>query len=161
MNSYSDLRQLFDVSTLFNQKWIRLANHKQLPTYPGVYILAHSAKNLENNVICVKDIFYVGMSNSKGGIKQRVAQFVRGLGKKETHSAAKRFIRNYNADKLFLLETSKKQFFVATLTLPCDVNKEQRTASDLKKMGKVAKLEYDVLAYVKNKLGQEPELNKK
>ena len=74
------------LQTLFNKKWTNLLeNYKDLKNgqYPGVYILAFTTKNLEGKPIKVKDVFYVGMSNSLGGVKQRLRQFCKLLSKSE------------------------------------------------------------------------------
>jgi hypothetical protein len=57
---------------------------------------------------------------------------------------------------------SKKHFYVAAITIPCEVKKSKRGPEDLRKMGDVACLEYYALARVKEeKQGWEPELNVK
>lgn len=129
--------------------------------FPGVYLLAYTEKNLEDTAVNIKDVFYVGMSNSKGGVFQRLNQFIKGIEKCDLHSAAVRFFREYANNTPFSRTGINKKFYVIFLSIPCKVNKEERSAEDLRKMGEVAKFEYDVLAYIKEKLGKEPELNKK
>lgn len=51
--------------------------------------------------------------------------------------------------------------FFVPLIFPCNVYKETRAAQDLRIVGEVAKLEYDSLAFIKEKTGRESELNKK
>ncbi len=155
---------MLKVQTLFSKKWTNLLkNYKSLEDnqFPGVYILAYTNRNLEGKPIKIKDIFYVGMSNSRGGLKQRLKQFIDGIHKGYGHSAGNRFFQDYSKGKSFDIVNHEKTFFVASLSLPCKVHKDERTAEDLRKMGEVAKFEYEVLAYIKEKLGREPELNKK
>ena len=45
--------------------------------------------------------------------------------------------------------SNKKKFYVASISIPCVVNKSKRTALDLRKMGEMVRLEYYVLAYIK------------
>ena len=155
---------MLKIKKLFNNKWTNLLkNYKTLEKniYPGVYILAYTNKYLEGKPINLRDIFYVGMSNSRDGVKQRLKQFINGLHREYGHSAGNRFFQNYNKGKSFAITNNNKTFFVASLSLPCNVYKDERTAEDLRKMGEVAKFEYEVLAHIKEKLGKEPELNKK
>lgn len=152
-----------NVTELINKNWMKLENYKNLESckYPGVYILAYTDKDLLNKRIKIEDIFYVGMSNSLGGVKQRISQFINGIEKYKSHSAGMRFFKEYMNNNSFSKNKSKKSFYIASLTLPCEVSKDKRTDKDLRKMGEVAKFEYDVLAHIKEKLGKEPELNKK
>ena len=46
-----------------------------------------------------------------------------------------RFFHEYNKGKPFRTEFDKKTFFVASLSLHCCVNKEERRPEDLRKMG--------------------------
>ncbi len=98
------------------------------------------------------------MSNSLGGIKQRLKQFINGTIKGRGHSAGNRLFKKENP---FDIVGYDKTFFVASLSLPCIVNKNKRISRDLRRMGDVAKFEYEVIAFVKEKLGKEPALNKK
>ncbi|MDP2628535.1 MAG: hypothetical protein Q8P15_01410 [Nanoarchaeota archaeon] len=152
------------ISELLNKKWTNLLdNFRNLENNgcPGVYILAYTDKDLEGKSIKIEDIFYVGMTNSRGGLKQRLNQFISGIHKCYGHSAGNRFFQDYSKGKSFAIANHKKKFFVASLSFPCKVHKDERTAEDLRKMGEVAKFEYEVLAYIKENLGREPELNKK
>ena len=155
---------MLKVENLLKQRWTDLLkNYKVLEdnNCPGIYILAYTDKNLEGKQIKIKDIFYVGMTNSRGGLKQRLKQFIDGIHKGYGHSAGNRFFSDYSGGKSFGIARHKKTFFVALLSLPCRVYKNDRTPEDLRKMGEVAKFEYEVMAYIKEKLGKEPELNKK
>ena len=152
-----------EIRKLFKKTWIKLEDYKSLndSQYPGCYILAYSDKNLEKKQIKIGDIFYVGMSNSLGGVKQRLSQFISGIERGYGHSAGNRFLKEINKNIPYSKYKRFKRFFVISLCLPCLVNKKDRTYKDLIKMGEVAKFEYEVLAYIKEKIGKEPELNKK
>jgi hypothetical protein len=154
-----------NIETLLNKTWTNLLdNYKKLENnkYPGVYILAYTDKDLEEKPIDVEDIFYVGMSNSKGGVKQRLKQFIKAISIGKSHSAGNRFFKEYSKGP-FNRNLEEKDFYVASLSLPCTVEKSKRTPEDLRKMGEVAKFEYDVIAYVKENTynKEEPELNVK
>src|SRR5436309_12344290 len=72
------------IRRLLSTKWTKLlANHSSLDGQsckggedPGVYLLAYSDKDLQGKDIDLEDIFYVGMSNSHGGVNQRLKQFI-------------------------------------------------------------------------------------
>ena len=152
------------IKDLFVKKWTNLLKdygNLENCQFPGVYILAYTEKNLEGKPLDIKDIFYVGMSNSRGGVKQRLKQFINGIHKNHGHSAGNRFFKEYGKGEPFNILKDKKTFFVASLSLPCKVHKNKRSPEDLRKMGQVAKFEYEVLAYIKENLNREPELNKK
>lgn len=153
------------VSELLNRRWVTLddKNIDKLKDArcPGVYVLAYSDKNMMGKEIKIKDIFYVGMSNSKGGVKQRLKQFLTGIEKNTNHSAGMRFLKEHANGVPWSKFKKRNTFYVASFSIPCEVSKDKRTADDLRTMGIVAKLEYDVLAFIKEKTGEEPKLNKK
>lgn len=152
-----------NVSELISKKWVRLEKPDELDKcrFPGVYILSYSNLDLESKTIDIKDIYYVGMSNSLGGVKQRLKQFIRAIETGKSHSGGNRFFDKVNNKTPYSELKSSKKFFVQSLSLTCEVDKNKRKPEDLIKMGEVAKFEYEVLAYIKDKLGKEPELNKK
>ncbi len=129
--------------------------------YPGVYLLAYSSKKLNGTKIKLADIFYVGMSCSLGGVKSRLLQFQRGIEYGKSHSAAIRFFKVHAGSVPYSQLKRRNEFFVASISIPCKVGKANRTPEDLRKMGMIAKLEYDVLAHIKAKREREPWLNKK
>jgi len=152
------------IQRLLSQKWTELRSgitSLEDGECPGVYLLAYTDKDLEGKSIKLSDIFYVGMSNSRGGVKQRLKQFTNAIEKDVGHSAGMRFLRKYANGVPFSLIKSRKAFFVASISIPCVVKKTARKAEDLRKMGEVVRLEYYMLAYIKEALGEEPELNEK
>ena len=98
MKSLAPIQRLAD--GLFNQKWQRLHADGSLQTdklsYPGVYLLAYTGKKLEGMGINPRDVLYVGMSNSAGGVRQRLDQFMTGIKKNTSHSGAMRFYREFS-----------------------------------------------------------------
>lgn len=151
-----------EINQLLNKTWEDLIkNIDSLEVYPGVYILALTDEDLMGKPIDLNDIFYVGMTNAREGIKGRLNQFLYSIEKGKGHSGGNRFLKDYLHGISFSNSNFKKRFFVAYLCLPCNVEKKERSPEDLRKMGEVAKFEYEVLAYIKEKLNREPELNKK
>ena len=127
---------------------------------PGVYVLAYD-KELEGLPIKLKDIFYVGMSTARGGVRSRLRQFLRGLEVGKSHSGAKRFFRMWMRERPYSRSRTRERFFVAVKPVPCRVEKGEREPGDLRKMGGVARLEYYVLARVLQHVSHEPKLNKR
>ena len=161
-----------NLKKLFQKKWENLYEYLDQNKgckFPGVYILAYTPKDLKKDEkIKHKDVFYVGMSNSQGGVNQRLREFKRAIEGKGSHSGGNRFYREWMKGKPFSQHKGKEKFFVAMVTIPCNVHKNKtkknsktRTPKDLRKMGEVAKLEYDVLSDVLKKTGKEPDLNEK
>ena len=152
------------IRSLFSKKWINLQNDLsslENGEYPGVYLLAYSNEDLEGKSVDLKDVFYVGMSNSHGGVRQRLKRFLYGIENDTSHSAARRFYKEYAESVPFSQMKGRKTFYSVSMSVRCVVNKETRTPDDLRKMGDVAALEYYVLAHIKDNLNREPKLNKK
>jgi len=150
------------VKNLFASNWRSLhEDYSRLENgrYPGVYLLAYTTEELEGKKVEEKDVFYVGMSHA--GVKPRLRQFIDGLEKRRGHSGAMRFFTEYTGGRGYSKLSSKKTFFVTSISIRCSSGKKKRNAEDLRKMGQVAALEYYVLAHIREKLGREPELNKK
>ena len=153
------------IKDLLNKTWTKLGDDS-LRTFkeknlPGVYILAWTNDKIENTRPKLTDIFYVGMSNAKGGVKGRLKQFINGIEKNTSHSAGMRFFKEYCKNKPFSNTKLTQNFFFIPLCLKCNVIKEDRTPDDLRTMGEIAKLEYYLIAHIKDKTKNEPELNKK
>src|SRR5207245_2063624 len=149
---------------LFRQKWQRLpragelkANRRLKP--PGVYLLAFRNPKLRGKRVYPQDIWYVGMTN-EGGLGNRLGQFVQAAEGRTGHSAGTRFCQIW-------LKRDRQENFKAMVPLyayvavPCETEKPWRSVNDLRNMGRVAALEYNVLAEIKRRTGFEPVLNKK
>ncbi len=152
------------IRLLLSKKWTNLQNRRsgfEDGKYPGVYLLAYSDKALEGKRINLNDILYVGMSNSQSGVKGRLGQFLNSIEKGKGHVAGNRFYKEQGKGTPFSRMKNKKRFFMASISIPCRVKKAERTPADLRTMGEVLRLEYYVLAHIKEKLHCEPKWNKK
>jgi hypothetical protein len=184
-------------------------NNIQLPKKIGVYVIAWERveEKLEGRKVgdTLGKVFYVGMTNSKLGLKGRLTDFINGLQTGKSHSAAMRFHRfnnknhsnHYddfanNVDEFFdkdptyiienfsrsnsdvgfsffedspnnLSQSAGRHFYLAFFTPEKSVERDRRCRSsdDLIEMGKIAFLEMEMLAIVRQKAGNEPRLNKK
>lgn len=137
-------------------KWHRWVNRNRIANinYPGVYAIAIS-KNKEHHDFSWDEIIYIGMTNSGNGLKGRLQQFDDVIKSGEgTHGGASRVYFKYR--KYELLEPD---LYVAIQPIKCDVKSNK--PDDLRKMGDVAKLEYDCLADFVELHGHLPEFNDK
>lgn len=147
---------------LFSGKWNPLTRNFRRSAqgrFPGVYLLAYSDVNLTRKPVRERDVFYVGMSNA--ALASRLNQFCSGVKEGGHHSAGERFFRsrkNYGGSSGI---RPAKSFFVAVVEIPCETEKDLRRPIDLRKMGRIAEVEYAALARIKHKTGFEPLLNKK
>lgn len=152
------------VSKLFSGSWIDLhradAFRRRDLVFPGVYLLAFTAADLEGRPVDAHEVFYVGMSNSAGGVRQRLKQFKTGIEVNDLHSGAMRFYRDYCHDKPFSAANNGQRLFFAALTIQCESNKSAATPDDMRQMGHVGCLEYYAIARVAEQTGRNPPLNK-
>ncbi|PVX47503.1 hypothetical protein C8C85_3446 [Flavobacterium sp. 103] len=152
------------IQQILGKKWKPLLeNCKNIEdgNYPGIYLLAFSDRNLEGEVVKPSDIFYVGMSNARKGLTSRVQQFINGIEKNGSHSAGMRFYKENSKGIAFSECNHLEKFYIISSTFKCDVNKLSRTPNDLRIMGDICRLEYYLLAYIKEVTNTEPNLNKK
>jgi hypothetical protein len=159
-----DIRMQSLAHRLFSQTWADL--HRDISRLPGaqhagVYLLAYSDEPLAGRHVDLHDVLYVGMSNSKGGIRRRLWQFIRTIEGPGKHRGGRRFLKEYAHGTPYSQLEGRKTFFVAWLPIPCEVREGHRAEMDLRLMGDVAALEYYVLASIKAATGQEPALNGK
>jgi hypothetical protein len=138
--------------------WIKWPGRNDLNNlqYPGVYVIAYNKQDMNDKSFdWIEEIIYVGMTNSKKGLKGRLRQFENTIkGKKSQHSGAKKIIYKYkDYEKLI------KDLYVAVRTFKCDVN--SNTVKDLLIMGKVAEYEYICFAEYVKRFGMLPEFNDK
>lgn len=157
-----------EVKYILKQKW-KLLEKKNIDyinsKYPGVYVIAWSDnETLIEKYVLWEDIYYIGMSNAKAGVQGRLKQFSNGITNGIGHSAANRWYREINRNESYKLE-NKQKFYFAYILIDCNVHKENRSPHDLRKMGEVTKLEYELMSLykenVKNNFNNEPEGNKK
>lgn len=116
---------------------------------PGIYLLACSHKRLVGQRVRPDDVHYVGMSNSRGGVRARLKQFKQALQFGYGHSAGD-YCFKQNGSRPFRPTQTKKAFYFATwcIDVPRDLD---LTASNLRKLGHVACLEYYAIAHVRAK----------
>ena len=149
------------VVDLFDKPWRELSDligDKSLSS-PGVYILAWSVSPLAGKKPKPRDVLYVGMSNSAGGVRARLRQFLGGLEQNNRHSGAKRFFREYAHNVPISRYRTKNRFFGTAIALKCDSNKLEAKPTDFRIMGHVACLEYYVRAHILAETGKRPDLN--
>ncbi len=144
---------------LLSKNWTELTNPiKDIKKKdPGVYLISWYEKELEGEKVQLKDVYYIGMTNSKGGVKSRLKQFWNGITKGRSHSGGNRWYINNGEYK----SSDNKKFYYAYVQIECTVDKEERNAADLRKMGNVTKLEYEMMALYKESENKEPAGNKK
>ena len=119
-------------------------------------MMSITSKNLEDTIVKYEDVVYIGMTNSQGGLISRWNQFHNSINGKNGHSGGITVFKRLGHYKKW-----NKRLFVCYMPVRCNVFKDSRTPSDLKKMGRIAYLEYEALAQYKIKLRKEPEFNKK
>ena len=120
-------------------KWSNRNNAENI-NFPGIYVIAVTTEDIENEKFnWLPEIAYVGMTNSKAGLKSRLKQFdYTIIGKRSVHGGADRFRYKYQSyDELV------NKLYVSVIPFECDVKTE--APKDLRIMGEVCKFEYDCL----------------
>ena len=136
--------------------WVKWEERNRLEgmRYPGIYCIAVSNENIKNFEF-IPALEYIGMTNSKGGLKSRLRQFDSTIKqKRRSHGGADRFLFKYQA-----YEAIKEHLYVAVRAFVCDT--KNPSPNDLKVMGEVAKCEYDCWALYVEKNGRLPIFNDK
>jgi hypothetical protein len=136
-------------------KWCERNNLQGLQS-PGVYAIALSKVNMSGTPFawCEK-IIYIGMTNSKGGLKSRLQQFENALKPcGGAHGGAQRVHLKYPD-----YQSLNPKLYVSVWPYECDV--QSNASSDLRIMGDVAKCEYECFAQFVDMFGQLPEFNDK
>jgi hypothetical protein len=148
---------------LFGQKWSRLHSADALKASemksPGVYLLAYSRKSLAGRPVQERDVFYVGMTCSAGGLKDRIGQFRKGIEDNKYHSAAMRFYREFGRGRPYAKLRNKLSFYFAALPFDCVGNKSRAKPGDFTTLGHICAVEYYAIARV-CAAGEKPKLNK-
>ncbi|GAL65855.1 hypothetical protein [Jejuia pallidilutea] len=134
--------------------WVQWEDRNSLVgiKYPGIYCIAVSSKPL-NTFDFIPELEYIGMTNSKSGLRSRLNQFDDTIKKKRTnHGGADRFLYAYqNYDEV------KSNIYVAIRPFECNI--KNPLPKDLRIMGEVAKCEYDCWAIYIEKNGKYPKFN--
>lgn len=114
---------------------------------PGVYAIAISAGSLTGlRFTWRKDVVYVGMTNSKAGLKGRLRQFDITMAGRLAHGGADRVRLKHDSYDAF-----RKRSFVAVAPFACDPT--SNSARDLRIMGDVARFEFQCLAAFVDRFG--------
>jgi hypothetical protein len=138
--------------------WKHWQDRNQLDNlkYPGIYILLYGKNNISGrNFYWAKNIIYVGMTNSKGGLKGRLQQFENTIaGKTRRHGGAERVIYKHKQYSKFISD-----LYVSVRPFICDTT--SNGVKDLFIMGKVAEFEYICFAEYVKRFKHLPEFNDK
>jgi len=138
-------------------RWVKWKDRDQLDNmkYPGVYALAISEKDIsDTDFDWIKEIIYIGMTNSRGGLRSRLQQFENVVMGKEGHGGSKRVIHRHT-DPQKLLST----LYVSVKPFQCNVKTNQ--IGDLLVMGKVAEYEFIAFSEYVKRFEELPEFNDK
>ncbi len=136
------------------KKWID-RNTIEGIDFPGVYALAISSVDMSDcSFAWQREIVYIGMTNSKGGLKSRLMQFDNTIHHKEGHGGARRFLKKY-PEPISLME----RLYVSV----CSQGRQLSWNSplNLRLKGDVASYEYECMAEYYDEFGQLPEFNDK
>ena len=138
-------------------RWLRWPDRNQHLgiRHPGVYAIAHSRRRLAGKAFSWRrDIIYIGMTNSVGGLRSRLQQFDNTIAGKTGHGGADRV--RYKFRKYRPLS---QRLYVAVAIFECDVT--SASPADLRTMGDVAQFEYRCLADFAERFRQVPPFNDK
>jgi hypothetical protein len=139
--------------------WVKWCDRNNLSGIksPGVYVIAISNRNISKRSFSWrKEIVYIGVTISKGGLQSRLQQFDNTLNWKKGHGGAERFRkihRHYN--KLV------SKLFVSVNYTECNVKPNPPTPPNLRLMGKVLQQEYECFAVFVEKFKEWPRFNDK
>lgn len=139
-------------------QWVAWTDRNRLNglNNPGVYIICYTTDNIKStNFSWRKSIIYVGMTNSRKGLKGRLGQFdntIKGISSQ--HGGADRVrYKHRSYDQLI------GNMFVSIAGFPCNV--KSNDPNDLRVMGKVVEYEYICFAEYVERYGALPEFNDK
>ncbi|MCQ6963483.1 hypothetical protein [Methanolobus chelungpuianus] len=136
------------------EKWVSRDNLADIE-YPGIYCIALYKSDLSGqDFTWIREIIYVGMTNSRAGLKGRLKQFNSTINGKTRHGGADRFMYKYQD-----LQDLQNRLFVSVSPFNCDVKSNK--PRDLRIMGEVAKFEYECFATYVEKFNCLPEFNDK
>lgn len=138
-------------------EWFAWNERADIPgkKFPGIYAIVISKKNISGlKFTWRKDISYIGMTNSKGGLKSRLNQFDAVLKERSGHGGAERFRYDYEDGKKLA-----SLLYVSVISFECDVL--SRKPANLLIMGNVAKAEYEAWAAYSRRYHILPKYNEK
>jgi hypothetical protein len=123
--------------------------------HPGVYALAISSAAISGTAFSWRpEVVYIGMTNSKGGLKSQIQQFDNTIKGGYGHGGAFRVLFKH-AD----YATLKSKLYVSVCSWDCDVTLND--SANLRIMGEVAKHECVCFSLFVEKFGQLPQFNDK
>ena len=137
--------------------WINWSSRNTLDgiRFPGIYCIAVTESDISNDSFqLIREIKYIGMTNSKGGLKGRLNQFDNTLKDKLQHGGADRFWYKHHDPYDELVQ----KMFVSVWVFECKVDSKEY--EDLLTMGEVAKSEYICFAEYVKEHGELPKFNK-
>jgi hypothetical protein len=138
--------------------WVNWSNRNSLAEikFPGIYCISVIESDISNHLFqFIPEINYIGMTNSKGGLKSRLNQFDNTLKNRLQHGGADRFMHKFNEPYGELVQ----KMFVSIWSFECEVDSNKY--EDLITMGEVAKSEYICFAEYVKIFKELPEFNKK
>jgi len=136
-------------------KWKRWDEILNESINPGIYVIALSDNKLSisNQSIICNDVVYIGMTNSKFGLKQRLNQFNNVIIGKSGHGGADRFMFDHDVNIV-------KNMYYKTLEFSLD-NIDPGSKMYYLIHGEVAKFEYIMFAQYITFQGELPKYNKR
>ncbi|MBN8751129.1 MAG: hypothetical protein J0I65_27050 [Variovorax sp.] len=135
--------------------WVDRRTHERLKL-PGIYAIAISDENLSGQPFdWAPHIVYFGMTNSLGGLAQRLKQFDSAINGGPGHGGAMRFLPQYPAGSDTLLH----RLYVAVWPFDCDVRSIE--PANLLKMGEVLYAEFYCFAEFSKRFSRLPQFNDK
>jgi hypothetical protein len=145
---------MFEENFSFWSSW-RERNEISNLQYPGIYAILYSDELLSGNRFSwSKKIIYIGMTNSRGGLRSRLRQFDKTLQGEIKHGGADRVLYRHQ-----VYNQLASLLYLSVLSVPCDIKSGK--PNDLRIMGEVARLEYFCFAEYAERFGRLPEFNDK
>jgi hypothetical protein len=146
------------VAALFRSRWTTLdeARIDQGNRHAGCFVIAYSRRNLAGQQVEARDVFYVGMSTSAGGVRARLRQFRMGIEGLRGHRGARRFFEDHAKSTPFSRLKTGHKFYAAAGVFPCD---QRESAAGWRAAGHAACLEGYMVAAVIEQTGEVPRLN--
>jgi len=134
--------------------WYKWENRNmyQQREYPGVYLIAISNKNLENQNPLFSDVVYIGMTKRKQGLRGRWQDFQKAINGGEGHSGGKAIFKDKGP-----YQNWAEKLYVSAMSIICNVMNP--TSDDYIKMGWIAFLEYEAFAKFYEEVGGHPKYN--
>jgi hypothetical protein len=148
--------RVIEIPELEFTNWVKWENRGNIPNnqFPGVYIIGITNECLEGCQPKWHEVSYIGMTNSRGGLRSRWRQFDRSIHGKTGHSGGNTIYNTLGDYKFWSLN-----MFVAAMIVVCNPSNPSR--EDYLKMGNVAFYEYEAFAKYYDVVGGHPKYNKK